>query len=320
MNIATNVTAGKPKIGGAVFRAPLGTKLPTNPTSELDEAFESIGYCSDDGVTNSNTRESEEIKAWGGDTVLTIQTSKDDKFTMTWIETMNVATLKAVHGDANVNGDLASGITITVNSKELTAGAYVIDMALRDNAIKRIVIPNAAVSEVDDVVYSDEEVVGYPVTLTCMPDEAGNTHYEYIIREGATPAPSIDLPTVTPIAGDVVVFGTPVSDIQEGITISDGKITGTLHYLDTGALVDRWGAGNFLAIQFADIAEGATSLQAGMDPSQGGGLVELIDDPDKNGVWKVTDKTAQVFKYVITDGTNTETRSFDLSGLTVESA
>lgn len=55
----------------------------------------------------------------------------------------------------------------------------------------------------------------------------------------------------------------------------------------------------------------------GLDPSQGSGLVEIIDDPEKNGVFKITDKDTQVFKIVSTDGENTITRTYDLSGLTV---
>ena len=34
-----NVTTAKPKIGGAVYSAPLGTALPTDATTELDNAF-----------------------------------------------------------------------------------------------------------------------------------------------------------------------------------------------------------------------------------------------------------------------------------------
>lgn len=37
---AKNVTAAKPKVGGAVHRAPLGTPLPTDAKAELDKAFE----------------------------------------------------------------------------------------------------------------------------------------------------------------------------------------------------------------------------------------------------------------------------------------
>ena len=47
---AKNVSAAKPKIGGSVFVAPLGTKLPEDAKSELDAKFNSLGYCSDDGV------------------------------------------------------------------------------------------------------------------------------------------------------------------------------------------------------------------------------------------------------------------------------
>ena len=39
MSNAQNVTVGKPKVGGAVFRAPLGTELPTDATTALNEAF-----------------------------------------------------------------------------------------------------------------------------------------------------------------------------------------------------------------------------------------------------------------------------------------
>ena len=38
-----NVTAGKPKKGGAVFRAPVGTALPTDTTTQLNEAFKALG-------------------------------------------------------------------------------------------------------------------------------------------------------------------------------------------------------------------------------------------------------------------------------------
>ena len=78
MNKATNVSAGKPKVGGAIFTAPVGTALPTTALESLDPAFVGLGYVSDDGLTNSTAMETEKIKAWGGDTVLVIQKSKDD--------------------------------------------------------------------------------------------------------------------------------------------------------------------------------------------------------------------------------------------------
>ena len=45
-----NVTAAKPKIGGAVYSAPLGTTLPKDATTALDKAFKALGYISEDGL------------------------------------------------------------------------------------------------------------------------------------------------------------------------------------------------------------------------------------------------------------------------------
>lgn len=177
---SANVTAAKPKIGGAVSSAVLGTTLPTNAKDTLNAAFKTLGYISEDGLTNENSPESEEVKAWGGQTVLSSQTDKKDTFKFKLIEGLNIDVLKEVYGEDNVTGTLATGITVKVNASELPEHVLVIDMILKNGSVKRIVIPRGKVSEIGEIGYKDGEPVGYELTITALPDDQENNHYEYI--------------------------------------------------------------------------------------------------------------------------------------------
>lgn len=175
------VSTGKPKVAGAVFRAPKGTTLPTDAATALASAYEDMGYISEDGVTNTNSPNTEKIKAWGGQVVLIVSTEKPDTFKLTFLESLNSNVLETVYGEDNVTVNAQSGtISVLANADELDEYVYVIDVAMRGGAMKRIVIPDGALSDLGDIVYKDDSAVGYEVTLDAMPDSSGNNHYEYI--------------------------------------------------------------------------------------------------------------------------------------------
>lgn len=186
-NNANNVTAGKPRTAGSVYRAATSATAPTDATSSLGSAFKSLGYISEDGVKNNNSPETEDIKAWGGDIVLNTLTGKEDRWTFKLIESMSTDVLSAVYGSSNVTGTLANGITVKANANTSEAAMFVIDMILKNNVLKRIVIPNATVSKVSEIAYTDNEAVGYEITITAVPDASGYTHYEYIKETTPTP-------------------------------------------------------------------------------------------------------------------------------------
>lgn len=112
--------------------------------------------------------------------------------------------------------------------------------------------------------------------------------------------------------------------MQTGLAVRGNKITGTLKYIEDGLSPSGplSGSGNFMALKFDADWSKFTSVKVGLVPSASGmELVELINDPDKNGVFKVSgevDGVQQVFKIVSTDGTYTKTDVYDISGLVLE--
>ena len=136
-------------------------------------------------------------------------------------------------------------------------------------------------------------------------------------------------PTVAAEAAGTEIFGKAVSELQSGVTVGETAITGTLEYVndytDFSSKVEEQ-SGNYLALKFSNIPAAATSVKVGLKPTYKSGaavddysgLVEIINDPDKNGVFLVRDAATQKFVVVTTDGTNTTTKSYDLSGLVCE--
>ena len=171
-----NVSVAKPKIAGAIYRAPLGTALPKDVTTKLDVKFLELGYAGEDGITNDNSIESEDFKAWGGTVVLTTQKEKKDTFKLKFIESLNKNVMETIYGKSNVEGTLEAGLTVKANAADVESASYVIEMILRNGVAKRIVIPEGKISELGEVTYKDDELIAYEVTITALPDNDGNTH------------------------------------------------------------------------------------------------------------------------------------------------
>lgn len=180
-----NVTAAKPKAAGAIYRAPLGAKLPTTYSDALDAAFKNLGYVSEDGVTNGNSPSGDKVRAWGGATVMNYMEDKPDTFKMKLIESFNSDVLKTIYNEKNVTVAENGDINVVATAEEMQQYSFVIDMILKGNRAKRIVIPIASITEMEEIVYKDNEPVGYGITLSAEPDTSGAYHREYI--QGTAP-------------------------------------------------------------------------------------------------------------------------------------
>lgn len=187
-----NVVSGKPLASGGVFRGPLATKVPSDATTALDSNMVGLGYVSSDGLTETIDKSTSKITAWGGDTVMVVQTEHSVTYKLTLIETGNPNVLKAVYGETNVTTTPATTSKgtlhkVLVNSKTTEAAAWDFEMADAGKTI-RIFVPNGQVTSIGDVTYSDEDLVGYEVEIEALPDTAGNKAYKFIDLGDATGA------------------------------------------------------------------------------------------------------------------------------------
>lgn len=183
VNSTNAIVAGRPKSTGGAYSAIAGTALATDATTALNAAFKTMGYIGDDGLTETIGRETDTIKAWGGDVVKVVQTDFAVTYKLTIIETLTGDAAKAVFGTSNVTataGGPSNGarLAISVKSTPLTKGPWVFEV--QDGlVIVRIVVPNGQVIAVDDVTYNDGSVIGYPITIQAFPDASGINVYKY---------------------------------------------------------------------------------------------------------------------------------------------
>lgn len=175
-----NVYAGKPKVGGAVWAAPLGTLVPQDAESALPDEFFCVGYISSDGFATSNTRKSEAKQAWGGDTVGSSQSEYSDSATLEMLET-KPENLRIVYGSGNVivDPDDPRKYRVRHNSKELDSWVWVVEQLLGTDMVLRTVIDKAQVSEMEEVKRNNEDFMSYKVTLTMYSNADGDTYNDY---------------------------------------------------------------------------------------------------------------------------------------------
>lgn len=179
-NSKKNVSLGKPVVDGCFYWAPAGTAIPKDAITPLDSAFAGPGYISEDGIKNSTDTDTTEVKDMGGVTVINEISSYGEKFQFTMIET-NEHSMSIRYGKANVK-TTDTGMTIRHTMPTADSFVAVFELLLTGGKVKRIVVPDATVSEFGDITYSAGDVLGYDVTLAANPSTAidGASSIEYI--------------------------------------------------------------------------------------------------------------------------------------------
>lgn len=112
-------------------------------------------------------------------------------------------------------------------------------------------------------------------------------------------------------------------DFQDNVEVEGNVISGSLKFIEGGLSPSGplAGDGYFIALKWSDPDETATSLKVGLVPSASGmEPQECIDDPDRNGVFKITDPKNQVLKIISSNDDHKTTQIFKLTGIEFEEA
>ena len=89
------------------------------------------------------------------------------------------------------------------------------------------------------------------------------------------------------------------ADFQSDVAVADGKVTGSLKFIEGGLSPSGplAGDGYFLALKFDNFSSGLTyaNVKVGLEPSSTGMALQTLDS-DKDAVFKITDKANQKVK------------------------
>lgn len=183
----SDVRVGAPeqKTTGAIKHAPVGTTLPTlesikNSGVTLNEAFTGDEYVSDAGLTLSPSMSTTNIKDWSGNVVRKLLEEFDGTLSWTMIST-NAGSLGVAFGSENIKTVAATAEH--GNQVSAALGAHLPEeqswvFLMKDgNARVVIVVPVGQVTELGEVNFASNVGVGWNVTLSCYPDDNGNSIY-----------------------------------------------------------------------------------------------------------------------------------------------
>lgn len=187
---AANVVAGSPLVTGGILVAPKGTALPTTEVIALNAAFKALGYAGESGLEATGDASSlKDITAWGGDTVATLTDTKSHtRFKFTLIEAMNTDVAKFVFGSGNVTVTAAvagtSGTKIAALDKgdDIAIQAFVFDMKYQGKKA-RLAVPLGRANVTQELAWTDADITGYEIELTCLPDSSGVRVYRYYAND-----------------------------------------------------------------------------------------------------------------------------------------
>lgn len=170
---------------GAIMQAPIGTPMPdlsdiTPSKVTIDEDFVDAGYANEDGLTLTPDISTSDIPSWGGAIVRRVLEQFDGTIQFVLIQTDETG-LKMAFGDDFV--DAVAADTTHGNQLKAALGAHLPDpkswiFKMKDGSARMLIlVPNGQVTSLGEVTFNNTDPVGWDVTVSCYPDDEGNSIY-----------------------------------------------------------------------------------------------------------------------------------------------
>ena len=173
-------------ITGQVYVAPTGTALPTTTTGALNAAFVGLGYLTEDGVSFSASKETQDIAAWQAfDPIRTIVTSRTVQATFS-LQQWNEDTVPLAFGGGSISGT-SPNFKYSLPDPEdgLDERCMVIDVQDGDINL-RFVIARGIVTEAVETQFQHGATAVLPITFKALKPSLGKIVDFYTDSDGFT--------------------------------------------------------------------------------------------------------------------------------------
>lgn len=183
INNGSKVAAAKPRTGGGLYYAPLGTALPTDASTALPEGFIALGPIHEDGITPNRETSVEKVKEWDGSTLAQLLTDEERSFETLLYGIHDRDVLEYLFSTDNVEVTPAadgSGTKIAIKDVGGKPANSVLVFEMQYRGVKmRKVLPNADATITGEEAYQGSSLMGYTLSVECLKDDDGVRVYEY---------------------------------------------------------------------------------------------------------------------------------------------
>lgn len=173
-----NPTAVRVGVTGKVFVAPLGTALPTDVTTPLNAAFDSVGFISEDALVEQLNITTERLRAWQRPVgIRTLTTEVEWTFQFGMLETSPLV-LDLYYGGAET--DVTGGVATTsiLAWPTSTQRAMVIEIEDGD-VLTRYTIPVTEIGDREEVGHTNTEGTIWGVSVNVMGSDLDEMGFRY---------------------------------------------------------------------------------------------------------------------------------------------